>query len=150
MAKSYTNLIYHIVFSTKNREPLITQERKQRLYDYIGGLIRTKGGIVLAINGIADHIHILVKLRADRALSDVIRDLKSNSTGWMRDVFADPPEFGWQNGYGAFSVSASNIPAVRRYIAEQEIHHAKYSFREEFVGLLRKNEIEFDEEYLWT
>jgi REP element-mobilizing transposase RayT len=121
MAKSYTNLIYHIVFSTKDRRPLITAELKPRLYEYIGGTIRGLGGICLAINGVADHVHVLAKLRPDKALSAVLRDLKANSSGWMHDVFPDMRDFSWQNGYGAFTVSASQVAKVQKYIAEQEI-----------------------------
>ena len=149
MAKSYTNLIYHIVFSTKDRRPLITEELKPRLYEYIGGTIRALGGICLSINGVTDHVHVLVKLRPDKALSAVLRDLKANSSGWMHDVFPDLQDFSWQRGYGAFTVSASQIPKVQKYIAEQEIHHAKKTLRDEFIGLLIANEIEFDEKYLW-
>jgi len=105
MPRSYTNLIYHIVFSTKNRQPLITLEREERLYEYIGGIIRGLGGILLIINGVEDHVHILAKLRPDKALSDVLRELKAGSSGWMHEVFPDASEFSWQNGYGAFSVS---------------------------------------------
>lgn len=150
MAKSYTNLIYHIVFSTKDRRPLITPELRKRLYEYIGGTIRGLGGIALAINGVEDHVHVLAKLRPDKSLSAVLRDLKANSSGWMHDVFPDRKDFSWQNGYGAFTVSASQIDRVRTYIANQEIHHAKHTFRDEFIGLLRANEIEFDEKYLWV
>lgn len=149
MPQSYTNLIYHIVFSTKNRQPLITGNVKSRLYDYIGGTIRKQGGIALAINGISDHVHVLTKLRADKAVSDVLRDLKANSSGWMREVFPEIKDFSWQNGYGAFTVSASQIDKVKEYVANQEKHHRKIgSFRDEFVKLLTANEIEFDEKYL--
>ena len=149
MPQSYTNLIYHIVFSTKNRQSLITGDVKSRLYDYIGGTIRKQGGIALGINGMNDHIHILAKLRPDKVLSDVLRDLKANSSGWMHKVFPDLKDFSWQNGYGAFTVSASQIEKVREYIANQERHHRKIgSFRDEFIKLLRVNEIEFDEKHL--
>jgi len=150
MSQSYTNLIYHIVFSTKNRQPLITGEVKSRLYEYIGGTIRKQGGIALAINGMSDHLHVLAKLRADKAVSDVLRDLKANSSGWMHKVFPELKDFSWQNGYGAFTVSASQIEKVKEYIANQEKHHQKIgSFRDEFIKLLRANEIEFDEKYLF-
>jgi REP element-mobilizing transposase RayT len=149
MPHSYTNLIYHIVFSTKNRQPLITNDVKSRLYDYIGGTIRKQGGIALAINGMNDHVHVLAKLRPDKAVSDVLRDLKANSSGWMHEVFPDLKVFSWQNGYGAFTVSASQVAKIREYIANQEKHHNKNgSFRDEFIKLLRANEIEFDEKYL--
>ena len=150
MSKTYTNLIYHMVFSTKDRQPLITLDRRDRLYEYIGGTIRGMGGISLAINGVEDHVHLLAKLRPDKSLSDVLRDLKSNSTGWMHDIFPDASDFSWQRGYGAFTVSVSQVKPVQQYIAEQEKHHAAKSFEDEFTGLLRKNEIEFDPRYLWV
>ncbi len=146
---SYVNLIYHIVFSTKDRKPIITEKYQERLYEYIGGIIRKQGGIALAIKGVEDHVHVLAKLRQDKALSDVIRDFKANASGWMHDIFPELKDFAWQNGYGAFTVSGSQIEAVRRYIAEQKIHHQERSFQDEFIGLLVKNEIEFDERYLW-
>ena len=146
---SYVNLIYHIVFSTKDRKPIITEKYQERLHEYIGGIIRKQGGISLAINGVEDHLHVLAKLRQDKALSDMIRDFKANASGWMHDVFPEAQDFSWQNGYGAFTVSASQIPAVSKYIAEQESHHHKRSFQDEFIQLLRVNEIEFNEQYLW-
>ena len=150
MPRSYTNFIYHIVFSTKDRRPLITAERQERLYEYIGGIVRGLGGILLAINGIPDHVHLLVKLRPDRVVSDVLRDLKSNSSGWMHEVFPDAADFSWQNGYGAFTVSASQIDGVKKYIADQQRHHSQQSFENEFVALLEKHEIDFDRKYLWS
>ena len=150
MSKSYTNLIYHMVFSTKERRPIITPDRQERLYEYVGGIIRGLGGISLGINGMEEHLHILGKLRADKAVSDVLRDLKSNSSGWMHDIFPDAADFAWQRGYGAFTVSSSQIPAVQKYIAEQKLHHAGQTFEDEFVSLLKKNQIDFDSKYLWT
>ena len=150
MPRSYTNLIYHIVFSTKDRRPLITPDRQERLHEYIGGTIRGLGGISLGINGMEDHEHVLAKLRPDKALSDMLRVLKANSSGWMHDVFPDARDFAWQNGYGAFSVSPSQVAGVQKYIAEQQIHHAARSFEDEFIGLLNKNDVEFDRKYLWT
>ncbi|MEO6391070.1 MAG: IS200/IS605 family transposase [Pyrinomonadaceae bacterium] len=149
MPQSYCNLLYHFVFSTKDREPLITDLVEQRLYEYIGGIVRRQGGVALSINGVADHLHLLAKLRQDRTVADTIRDLKSYSSGWMHKVFPDLRDFTWQNGYGAFTVSASQVPEVTRYIAEQKEHHQVQSFREEFESFLRKNQIEFDERYLW-
>ena len=102
MPDSYTNLLYHIVFSTEDRRPLITSEYELRIYDYIGGTIRSLGGICLELNGTEDHIHLLTKLRPDRAVSDVLRDLKANASGWMHDVFPSLKHFSWQRGYGAF------------------------------------------------
>lgn len=148
MSQSFTNLVYHIVFSTKDRQPLITEAYQARLYDYIGGTIRGLGGISLAINGTEDHVHVLARLRPDKALSDVLRDLKANASGWMHDLFPELKDFAWQRGYGAFTVSQSQIEQVRNYIARQQEHHQKKSFRDEFIGFLKANSVEFDERYL--
>jgi putative transposase len=148
MSDSYTNLLYHIVFSTKERRPLITAEYEVRLYDYLGGTIRKLGGISLELNGTEDHVHVLAKLRPDCALSEVLRDLKAHATGWMHDVFPSLKNFSWQRGYGAFTVSQSNVEAVRRYIARQKEHHRKISFRDEFIQFLTENGIEYDERFI--
>jgi REP element-mobilizing transposase RayT len=148
MSDSYTNLLYHIVFSTKDRRPLITPDYEVRLYDYIGGTIRSLGGISLDLNGTADHLHLLAKLRPDRAVSDVLRKLKANASGWMHDVFPSLQHFSWQRGYAAFTVSQSQVGAVKQYIARQKEHHRKVSFREEFIQFLIENGIEYDERYI--
>jgi len=148
MSDSYTNFLYHIVFSTKDRRPLITPAYQVRLYDYIGGTVRSLGGISLELNGTEDHLHLLAKLRPDRALSDVLRDLKSNASGWMHNVFPALEDFSWQRGYGAFTVSQSNVEEVRQYIAHQKEHHRKVSFRDGFVQFLKVNGIEYDERYI--
>ena len=148
MSDSYTNLLYHIVFSTKDRRALITVEREARLYDYIGGILRACGGISLELNGTSDHVHLLAKLRPDRALSDVLRDLKSNSSGWMHDIFPSLRDFCWQRGYGAFTVGQAEVNSVRDYIRRQKEHHCRISFREEFIQFLDANGIEYDERFI--
>ncbi|HYJ88970.1 MAG TPA: IS200/IS605 family transposase [Pyrinomonadaceae bacterium] len=148
MSDSYTNLLYHIVFSTKERRPLITSEYEPRLYEYIGGTIRGLGGISLEINSTEDHVHLLAKLRPDRALSDVLRKLKAQATGWMHDVFPEVEHFSWQRGYGAFTVSQSNVEEVRNYLRRQKEHHAKVSFRDEFIQFMKANGIEFEERFV--
>jgi putative transposase len=148
MSDSYTNLIYHIVFSTKERRPLITPEYEPRLYEYIGGTLRGLRDVSLELNGTADHVHLLAKLRPDRALSDVLRKLKANASGWMHDVFPEVKDFSWQRGYGAFTVSQSNVEEVRNYLRRQKEHHAKISFRDEFIQFLKANDIEYDERYI--
>jgi REP-associated tyrosine transposase len=148
MSDSYTNLLYHIVFSTKDRRLPITPEYETRLHDYIGGTIRSFGGICLELNGTEDHIHLLAKLRPDRAVSDVLRDLKANASSWMHDVFPELRQFSWQRGYGAFTVSHSNLDAVRRYITHQKEHHRRVSFRDEFIQFLKANGIEYDERWI--
>jgi putative transposase len=148
MSSSHTNLLYHLIFSTKDRQPLITAEHQPRLYEYIGGAIRGQGGVALAINGTEDHVHVLAKLRPDRSLSDALRDLKANSSGWMHGVFPALRGFSWQRGYGAFTVSQSNIGQVKEYISRQKEHHERKSFRDEFIEFLRANGVEFDERYI--
>ena len=148
MSSSYANLLYHIIFSTKERQPIITEAYQARLYEYIGGTIRGLGGISLGINGTEDHVHLLAKLQPDKSVSDVLRDLKANASGWMHDVFPDAQDFAWQRGYGAFTVSQSNVQAVQEYIARQQEHHRKQSFRDEFIGFLQANGIEYDERYI--
>ena len=148
MPDSYTNLLYHIVFSTKDRRPLITPDHEVLLYDYLGGTIRKLGGISLELNGTEDHVHLLAKLRPDCALSAVLRDLKANATGWMHDVFPSLKNFSWQRGYGAFTVSQSQVELVRQYIVRQKEHHRKVSFRDEFIQFLQENGIEYDERFI--
>ncbi|MBS1807860.1 MAG: IS200/IS605 family transposase [Acidobacteria bacterium] len=148
MSSSHTNLIYHIIFSTKDRRPIITEAYQSRLYDYLGGTIRGLGGISLALNGMEDHVHLLAKLRPDRALSDVLRELKANASGWLHDVFPELKDFSWQRGYGAFTVSQSQVEEVRKYIAAQQEHHRKQSFRDEFIRFLQANGVEYDERYI--
>jgi REP element-mobilizing transposase RayT len=111
-------------------------------------LVRRQGGISLAINGTEDHVHSLAKLRPDKALSDVLRDLKANASGWMHDLFPELKDFSWQRGYGAFTVGQSDIKQVQDYIARQKEHHQKQSSRDEFIEFLQSNGIEYDERYL--
>ncbi len=149
MSQSYTNLVYHIVYSTKERHPWLTDEVRPRLFEYMGGGFRDEGGIALCINGVADHVHILAKLRQDKAVSDVIRATKANASRWIHDTYPALQAFAWQTGYGAFTVSKSQVEIVRAYIANQEVRHRKLDFKEEFVALLKAHGVEFDERYLW-
>ncbi|MBI4658273.1 MAG: IS200/IS605 family transposase [Verrucomicrobia bacterium] len=149
MAHTYTNLLTHIIFSTKDRRPLLDDELRPRLFAYLGGIIRELDGTSRIINGPADHVHILASLAAKHSLSEVMRVLKANSSGWVRETFPNHKEFAWQIGYGAFSVSHSNRAAVEKYIANQEEHHRKVTFQEEYLAFLKKHEIAYDERYLW-
>ncbi len=149
MAQSYCNLIYHIVFSTKERQPWLHDESRTRTNEYLGGSIRKQGGVALIVGGTSDHVHILAKLRQDKTVADVLRDIKCNSSGWVHKTFSWLHEFGWQAGYGAFTVSASQIEKVRQYIANQQEHHRTRSFKEEFIALLDAHGVEYDERYLW-
>jgi putative transposase len=148
MASTFTNLLYHIVFSTKYRVPAIQEDFRERLYEYIGGIIRGEGGVLLEIGGVSDHIHLLAKIKADTAVSVMVRLIKSNSSKWSHQLAPPSARFDWQRGYGAFSVSESQLPRVRRYIQNQETHHAKVSFQDELITLLKRNRIEYDERYL--
>jgi putative transposase len=149
MAHTFTHLLTHIVFSTKDRRPLLDADLKSRLFPYLGGIIRAHDGKALIINGPTDHVHILASLAAKHSLSDLMRELKADSSGWVHKTFSDRNLFGWQTGYGAFSVSHSNLAEVEKYIANQEEHHRKVSFQEEFLAFLKKHEIQFDERFLW-
>jgi REP element-mobilizing transposase RayT len=126
---------------------LIKDEHKDELHAYIAGLIKEKGGKILAINSMSDHVHILITLPPDVSVSDVMKFVKANSSRWMKRRFRKP--FAWQKGFGSFTVSRSGIDAVAKYIRDQEIHHRKMDFRDEFMTLLNKNEVDFDKEFLW-
>jgi REP-associated tyrosine transposase len=147
MAHTYTNLIFHIVFSTQGHLPLLKSEFRQELFSYLGALIKEKGGKALIVNGVLDHVHLLILLPPDLSPSETMKFVKANSSRWMKQRSGKP--FAWQKGFGAFSVSRSNVPALTRYIADQETHHAKMDFKTEFVTLLKKNEVDFDDEFLW-
>jgi putative transposase len=149
MPQSYVCLHYHLVFSTKNRIPAIVPEMETRLWEYLGGIVRDLGGTPIQIGGVEDHVHLLVTLRQELALKDVLRELKASSSGWVHREFPNIHDFWWQTGYGAFTVSHSNIDAVKAYILNQKEHHKKQSFTDEFRALLQKHEIEFKDEYLF-
>jgi Transposase and inactivated derivatives len=148
MSSSYCNLLYHIVFSTKGRESWMNAAIRSRIHEYLGGAIRGENGIALMVNGTADHVHILAKLRQDKALSKTIGELKANSSGWISRTFKGATGFAWQQGYGAFTVKESQVPKVRRYIERQEKHHHSVSFLEEFKVILKAHGLPFDERYL--
>ena len=136
MSSSYCNLLYHIVFSTKRREPWLTAAIRPRIHQYLGGAIRDENGIALIVNGTADHVHILAKLRQDKAISKLIGELKANSSGWISRTFREIAGFEWQEGYGAFTVSESILSKVRRYIERQEEHHRTSFFSRRIQGSL--------------
>lgn len=147
MAHSFHKLVVHAIFSTKDRRPLITPDIAARLHPYLGGIVREIGATALTVGGVADHVHILMRIPATLAISDAMRLIKTNSSKWAHETLA--PAFGWQTGYGAFSVSQSNIETVRRYIENQEQHHRHVTFQEEFIEFLKRHEIEYDEKYIW-
>jgi len=144
---SYTNLLYHIVFGTKDRLPLITNEFRPRLHDYLGGIVNGLHATSLEINGTADHVHVLARIKPVISISEFMSKFKSISSGWARRQTRK--YFKWQVKYGAFTVSESQVERVQDYIRNQEAHHARISFEEEFKALLKSNGIEFEEKYLW-
>ena len=148
MATTFSNLLYHIVYSTKDRIPLIDGDLREPLYEYIGGIIRGERGILLEIGGVPDHVHLLAKFKTDIAVSMMVQKIKGKSSGWVNERSSRTERFEWQAGYGIFSVSESLVDKVRRYIRNQEEHHKKVSFKDELISLLKKNGIPYDERYL--
>ena len=146
---SYTSLAYHAIFSTKYRHPSIGEDFRKRLHEYIGGIIRNKKGSPIEINGVADHVHLLAQFPASIAVSEVLRDIKANSSGWINDLGVVRGRFEWQVGFAAFTVSFSNIPSVREYIVNQEEHHRVHTFEEEYIAFLDRHEIEYERRYVF-
>ncbi|HMW03061.1 MAG TPA: IS200/IS605 family transposase [Acidobacteriota bacterium] len=144
MSSTHFSLYYHIVFSTKHRQPLISQDWRPRLHAFLGGAIRTLGGVAETVGGTADHAHLLITLRTTHRLADVMRDLKHSSSQWVHETL-HIRNFGWQDGYGVFTVSPTNIDKVKSYIQNQEGHHQQRTFREEYLNLLKMSGVEFDE-----
>lgn len=149
MSRTYTHLVTHVVFSTKSCEPLIEPEIKSELHAYLGGLTRSLKGKAYAVNGMPDHIHMLISLPPTISISEALRFLKANSSGWVHDKWPQRSSFAWQLGYGAFSVSKSSVHTVVKYINNQEQHHRNRTFQQEYLYLLRQHEIEYDERYIW-
>ncbi len=147
MPQTCGNIVVHLIFSTKSRSPLIKPELRADLFAYLGGIIREMGGTALIIDGSADHVHVLARIRPAHSPAEIARVIKTNSSRWVHQKCG--VKFAWQSGYGVFSVSESNVVSVARYIATQEAHHKKYSFQEEFVAFLKKNSVAYDERYIW-
>jgi len=148
MPSTHTSLHYHLVFSTRERVPSIRVEIRERVHAYLGGVIRGIGGTPLEVGGVDDHVHLLVGLKPTHGLADVMRVLKGDSSKWIHTELG-VRNFAWQDGYGAFTVSKSGVNAVREYVRNQEEHHRKRTFQEEYLEFLEKMEIEYDERYLW-
>jgi REP element-mobilizing transposase RayT len=146
---SFTQLTYHLVFATKFRHPLIVDSVRENLYAYIGGIIRAKKGSLIQIGGVEDHLHILAHLSPLFSISETLREIKANSAKWFNEREATSQVFSWQKGYGAFTVSYSQIPIVKRYIENQREHHRQLSFREEYMEILKRHGLAFREEYLF-
>lgn len=149
MPGTYSQNLFHIVFSTKGRAPLIAADLAQRLYPYIGGIVRAEKGVLYNIGGVEDHVHMYLRWRPDGSVSDLMRTVKARSSRWVHETFPALREFAWQEGYSALSVSKSQEEAVKKYIAGQAEHHAKEDFKSELLRILRAHGVEFDEKYVF-
>lgn len=149
MANTYTQLYFHIVFAVKGRNNLIATSFKVELYKYITGIINNKNQKLMIINGVPNHIHLLIGTKPNCNLSDLIRGIKANSSRWVNENKYILGKFEWQRGFGAFTVSQSAINKVIVYIKNQEEHHKKKTFKEEYIGFLEAYEIPFEEKYIF-
>jgi REP element-mobilizing transposase RayT len=149
MAHSYTNILIHYIFSTKNREKIITNELQKRLWPYMGGIARENKIKALSIGGIEDHVHLLLSLPATLSLAKAIQLIKGGASTWVHDTFPNFKNFKWQEGYGAFSVSISHVEDTIAYINTQREHHQIKTYQEEYIAFLKKHNIEYDERYIW-
>lgn len=150
MPNTYTKIYIHAVFAVQNRVMLIRDDWKNDLYAYMGGIIKTNGHKPLAINGVADHIHAFIGMKPAQSLSDLMQDIKGSSSKWINDKRLVKGHFNWQEGYGAFSYAHSQIDIVIKYINNQQAHHKKKTFKEEYLEILDEYNIEYNEKYLFT
>jgi putative transposase len=146
---SYISSYHHCVFSTKERRPLITPALRERLWPFLGGIARQNKIKAIEIGGVEDHVHMLLSLPASMPIAKAMQLIKGGSSKWVHETFPEHRLFGWQEKYGAFSVSASQLDKIIQYIRNQPKHHKKMTFQEEFLELLKKHRIEYDERYLW-
>lgn len=145
---THLSLHYHVVFSTKHRRPVIEASWRSRLHAYLGGAIREARAVAECIGGTADHVHIMMELKATHRLSDVLRSAKGASSLWVHEEL-QVRDFGWQEGYGAFSLSADHRTRLRGYIENQEAHHRNRRYEDEYLAFLLRNGVTYDERYLW-
>ena len=149
MANTYSNLFYHIVFSTKGRAGFITTDIEDRVWAYIGGIARKHDLTALQVGGIENHVHVLTMAKPVHSPSQIAQRLKGESSKWIHETFPDLSVFAWQDGYGVFTVSKSNVPEVIRYIRNQREHHTTQTFEEEYISMLKLNAIDYDERYVF-
>lgn len=149
MANTFSQIYIQTVFAVSGRLALISDDFREELHKYISGIVRKQNQKLISMNGMADHLHILIGLRPTMALADLVRDIKSDSSEWVNKKKLARGKFGWQEGYGAFSYGHSQLDTIIRYIQNQEKHHRRRSFKDEYLTLLRKFQIEFKEEYVF-
>jgi REP element-mobilizing transposase RayT len=149
MPQSLASLHIHLVFSTKNREPVINDDIRPHLHAYMASVLQNLGGSPVLINSVEDHVHLLFDLGRTTSVSKAVEDVKKSSSKWIKTQGAGFAGFAWQAGYGAFAVSESNVDSVRTYVANQREHHRKKTFQEEYRQFLERHRIPFDEKYVW-
>ena len=149
MAHNYTSLYYHLIFSTKKREPWLRREYRDQVWAYMGGIARKNKMSALMIGGMPDHAHVLLRAKPTFSVSRILQLIKGGSSLWIHETFPKLKQFAWQDGYGAFSVSKSKIPSLIKYIQNQEEHHKRKTFQDEVLELLKLHDIEYDERYIW-
>ena len=149
MANTYTRLLYHVVFSTKYRAPVLQPAYRKELFRYFGGIAHAKGFILLEVNGVEDHVHLLVSIPAAMSVAKCVQLLKGNSSRWLHQVYGWDEFNCWQTGYGAFSIGSSQVDRTAAYIRNQEEHHRIQKFEDEYVGFLEANGIAYDPQYLF-
>lgn len=149
MANTYTQIHIHYVFAPKYRDAILDKSWRSELFSYITGIVQNNGHKMLQINGMSDHVHMLIGLRPAQSVSDLVKLVKEDSSSWINNKRMTRRHFNWQEGYGAFSHSKSQVQRVIKYIQEQELHHAKTSFLEEYVDMLKKFGVDFDERYVF-
>jgi len=150
MAHTYTNILIHALFSTKDRQPWLTPEIREEVFCYLGGTLNELRGQSLLVNGPSDHVHMLFDQPRTLSIATVMEKVKANSSGWVKERWPERRYFGWQTGYAAFSVSKSHVEQVKRYISNQEEHHSKVSFQEELLAFLKKHGVEYDPRYVFV
>jgi putative transposase len=150
MAHTYTNVLIHALFSTKDRQPWLTPEIREEVFCYLGGTVNKLGGQSLLMNGLHDHVDMLFVQPRTLSIATVMEKVKANSSGWLKERWPERSYFAWQTGYAAFSVSKSHVEQVKRYIGNQEKHHRKVTFQEELLAFLKKREIEYDPRYVFV
>jgi REP element-mobilizing transposase RayT len=149
MANTFSKIYIHLVFAVKNREALINKKWKEELNKYIHGIISNKKQKCIIVNGVEDHIHLFIGIRPSICIADLVKEIKTSSSNFINEKRLTSKTFYWQNGYGAFSHSASDINAVYNYISQQEEHHNEQSFQNEFLDILSQNEVEYESQYLF-
>jgi REP element-mobilizing transposase RayT len=149
MAQTLVSLLVHVIFSTRNRQSLITPEVEPQLFAYIGGILKNNTSRLIDAGGTADHVHLIISQSKNISLSSLMKDVKKDSSVWIKTKSATFRDFHWQDGYGAFSISKADLSGLKKYLANQKDHHRKRSFKEELINFLDEYGMEYDERYLW-